>query len=142
MDVRLFNELQLLRDLNERRELEKAKHALEAELAHVSRVALMGELTASIDALVGGDFFTNARTRVITSPACLPSRAIRSRHARALSRLGGPPASQRRPASEFALTAGSGCRTSCAAETPRQTPDGLFAFQQSSPKRISSISLR
>jgi C4-dicarboxylate-specific signal transduction histidine kinase len=48
MGVRLFNELPLLRDLNERRELEKAKHALEAELAHVSRVALMGELTASI----------------------------------------------------------------------------------------------
>ena len=48
MGVRLFNELQLLRDLNERRELEKAKHALEVELAHVRRVALMGELTASL----------------------------------------------------------------------------------------------
>ena len=70
----------------------------------------------SSHALVGGDFFTNARTRVITSPACLPSRAIRSRYARALSRLGGPPASQRRPASALALTAASGCRTSCAIE--------------------------
>ena len=48
MGVRLFNELQLPRDLNERRELEKAKEALEVELAHVSRVAMMGELTASI----------------------------------------------------------------------------------------------
>jgi C4-dicarboxylate-specific signal transduction histidine kinase len=48
MGVRLFNELQLLRDLKERRELEKAKRALEVELAHVSRVAMMGELTASI----------------------------------------------------------------------------------------------
>ena len=48
MGVRLFNELELLRDLNERRELEKAKHALEVELAHVSRVAMMRELTASI----------------------------------------------------------------------------------------------
>jgi hypothetical protein len=48
MGVRLLNELQLLRDLNERRELEKAKEALEVELAHVSRVAMMGELTASI----------------------------------------------------------------------------------------------
>jgi signal transduction histidine kinase len=46
--VRLFNELQLLRDLNERRELEKAMQALEVELAHVTRVAVMGELTASI----------------------------------------------------------------------------------------------
>lgn len=48
MGVRLFNELQLLRDLNERRELEKAKQALEVELAHVTRVTMMGELTASI----------------------------------------------------------------------------------------------
>jgi hypothetical protein len=42
MGVRLFNELRLLRDLNERRELEKAKQALEVELAHVTRVAMMG----------------------------------------------------------------------------------------------------
>ena len=62
MGVRLFNELELLRDLNERLELEKAKQALEerdrqrelllrtaqAELAHVARVSMMGELTASI----------------------------------------------------------------------------------------------
>ena len=48
MGVRLFNELQLLRDLNERRELEKAKQTLEVELAHVTRVTMMGELTASI----------------------------------------------------------------------------------------------
>jgi hypothetical protein len=62
MGVRLFDELKLLRDLNERRELEKTKQALEerdrqrelllrtaqAELAHVTRVTMMGELTASI----------------------------------------------------------------------------------------------
>jgi C4-dicarboxylate-specific signal transduction histidine kinase len=55
MGVRLFNELQLLRDLNERHELEKAKQALEEryrevemELAHANRVTAMGQLAASI----------------------------------------------------------------------------------------------
>jgi signal transduction histidine kinase len=48
MGVKLFNELQLLRDLNERRELERAKQVLEVELAHVTRMTMMGELTASI----------------------------------------------------------------------------------------------
>ena len=62
MGMKLFDELKALRDLNERRELERAKQALEererqrelllrtaeAELAHVSRVTTMGELTASI----------------------------------------------------------------------------------------------
>jgi signal transduction histidine kinase len=62
MGVRLFNELEVLRDENKRLELERAKQALEerdrqrelllrtaqAELAHVARVSMMGELTASI----------------------------------------------------------------------------------------------
>ena len=55
MGVRLLDELNLLRDLNERHELEKAKQALEAryreveiELAHVNRVTTMGQLAASI----------------------------------------------------------------------------------------------
>ena len=62
LGVRLFNELQLLRDLNRQHELEKAKQALEerdrqrelllrtaqTELAHVTRVTMMGELTAAI----------------------------------------------------------------------------------------------
>jgi C4-dicarboxylate-specific signal transduction histidine kinase len=48
MGAKLFNELQLLRDVNERRELERAKQALEVELAHVTRMTMMGELTASI----------------------------------------------------------------------------------------------
>ena len=55
MGVRLLEELNLLRDLNERHELEKAKQALEEryhevemELAHVNRVTAMGQLAASI----------------------------------------------------------------------------------------------
>ncbi|WGD50364.1 ATP-binding protein [Bradyrhizobium sp. CB1650] len=55
MGVRLLDELNLLRDLNERHELEKAKQALEEryhevemELAHVNRVTTMGQLAASI----------------------------------------------------------------------------------------------
>ena len=62
MGVRLFDELERLRDLKERLELERAKQVLEerdrqrelllrtaeAELAHVTRVSMMGELTASI----------------------------------------------------------------------------------------------
>jgi len=55
MGIRLLDELNLLRDLNERHELEKAKQALEAryreveiELAHVNRVTTMGQLAASI----------------------------------------------------------------------------------------------
>ena len=55
MGVRLLDELKLLRDLNERRELEKAKqaleeryHELEIELAHANRVTAMGQLAASI----------------------------------------------------------------------------------------------
>ena len=55
MGVRLLDELNLLRDLNERHELEKAKQALEEryhkvemELAHVNRLTAMGELAASI----------------------------------------------------------------------------------------------
>ena len=55
MGVRLFNEVELLRDLNKQLELEKAKQALEAryreaeiELAHVNRITTMGELAASI----------------------------------------------------------------------------------------------
>jgi signal transduction histidine kinase len=62
MGVKLFDELKALRDFKERRELEQAKQALEerdrqrelllrtarAELAHVTRVTMMGELTASI----------------------------------------------------------------------------------------------
>jgi signal transduction histidine kinase len=62
MGVKLFDELKALRDLKERRELEKAKQDLEerdrqrelllrtarAELAHVMRVTMMGELAASI----------------------------------------------------------------------------------------------
>jgi C4-dicarboxylate-specific signal transduction histidine kinase len=48
MGAKLFNELRLLRDVNERRELERAKRVLEVELAHVTRVTMMGELTASI----------------------------------------------------------------------------------------------
>jgi len=48
MGVRLFNELQLLREQNERREIEKAKQALEEELAHVARMTMMGELTSAI----------------------------------------------------------------------------------------------
>jgi signal transduction histidine kinase len=55
MGVRLLDELNLLRDLNERHELEKAKQALEEryrevemELAHVNRVTAMGQLSASI----------------------------------------------------------------------------------------------
>jgi C4-dicarboxylate-specific signal transduction histidine kinase len=62
MGVRLFDELERLRDLKERLELERAKQVLEerdrqrelllrtaeAGLAHVTRVSMMGELTASI----------------------------------------------------------------------------------------------
>ena len=55
MGVRLLDEFNLLRDLNERHELEKAKQALEEryrkvemELAHVNRVTTMGQLAASI----------------------------------------------------------------------------------------------
>ena len=62
MGVRLFDELERLRDLKERLELERAKQVLEerdrqrelllrtaeAELAHVTPVSMMGELTASI----------------------------------------------------------------------------------------------
>ncbi len=62
MGVRLYNELQILHDLNKQHELEKAKQVLEerdrqrelllrtaqAELAHVTRVTMMGELTAAI----------------------------------------------------------------------------------------------
>jgi C4-dicarboxylate-specific signal transduction histidine kinase len=55
MGVRLFNEVELLRDLNKQLELEKAKQALEAryreaeiELARVSRLTTMGELAGSI----------------------------------------------------------------------------------------------
>jgi signal transduction histidine kinase len=55
MGVRLFNEVEFLRDLNKQLELEKAKHALEAryreaeiELARVSRLTTMGELAGSI----------------------------------------------------------------------------------------------
>jgi len=55
MGVRLLDELNLLRDLNERHELEKAKQALEEryhkvemELAHVNRVTTIGQLAASI----------------------------------------------------------------------------------------------
>jgi len=55
MGVRLLDELNLLRDLNERHELEKAKQALEEryhevemQLAHVNRVTTMGQLAASI----------------------------------------------------------------------------------------------
>jgi signal transduction histidine kinase len=55
MGVRLLDELNLLRDLNERYELEKAKQALEnryheveMELAHVNRVTTIGELAVSI----------------------------------------------------------------------------------------------
>ena len=95
--------------------------------------------------MVGGHFFTNARTRVITSPACLPSRAIRSRHARALSRLGGPPASQRRMASAFAVTAASGCRTSCTIEAvsspivATRLTCASCAYASSNPSRMSSL---
>jgi signal transduction histidine kinase len=55
MGVRLLDELNLLRDLNERHELEKANQALEEryhkvemELAHVNRVTTMGQLAVSI----------------------------------------------------------------------------------------------
>jgi signal transduction histidine kinase len=55
MGGRLLDELNLLRDLNERHELEEAKQALEKryrevemELAHVNRVTTMGQLAASI----------------------------------------------------------------------------------------------
>jgi signal transduction histidine kinase len=55
MGVRLLDELNLLRDLKERYELEKAKRALEEryreleiELAHTNRVTAMGQLAASI----------------------------------------------------------------------------------------------
>jgi len=55
MGVRLFNEIELLRDLNKQLELEKAKQALEKryrelelELAHLNRVTTMGQLAASI----------------------------------------------------------------------------------------------
>jgi signal transduction histidine kinase len=55
MGVRLLDEFNLLRDLNERHELEKAKQVLEEryrkvemELAHVNRVTTMGQLAASI----------------------------------------------------------------------------------------------
>jgi signal transduction histidine kinase len=55
MGVRLLDELSLLRDLNERHELEKAKQALEEryrkvemELAHVNRVTTVGQLAVSI----------------------------------------------------------------------------------------------
>jgi signal transduction histidine kinase len=55
MGVRLLDELNLLRDLNERHELEKAKQALEEryrkvemELAHINRVTTVGQLAVSI----------------------------------------------------------------------------------------------
>jgi len=74
MGVRLFNELQLLRDLNERHELEKAKQALEEryreaqmELARINRVTEMGQLAASI-----AHEITQPLTAVVTNgAACL-----------------------------------------------------------------------
>ena len=97
MGVRLFNELELLRDLNERLELEKAKQALEerdrqrelllrtaqAELAHVARVSMMGELTASIaheilQPLAGATTSANAALRWLAgnSPNLDEARAL------------------------------------------------------------------
>jgi C4-dicarboxylate-specific signal transduction histidine kinase len=97
MGVRLFNELELLRDLNKRLELEKAKQALEerdrqrelllrtaqAELAHVTRVSMMGELTASIaheilQPLAGATTSANAALRWLAgnSPNLDEARAL------------------------------------------------------------------
>lgn len=109
MGVRLFNELELLRDENKRLELEKAKLALEerdrqrelllrtaqAELAHVTRVSMMGELTASIaheilQPLAGATTSANAARRWLAGdpPNLDEARACLKRIASDVKRAG------------------------------------------------------
>jgi signal transduction histidine kinase len=109
MAVRLFDELKLLRDLNERRELEKAKQALEerdrqrelllrtaqAELSHVTRVTMMGELTASIAhevlqplAAINADAVAGRRWLASTPPNLDEAQASFDRITRAGKRAG------------------------------------------------------